>query len=353
MNVTHIATDNPKTEQWKLLGQFAYHTNIRNFFNEKSLAEDADTIDFIAGCIRQSEAYFTAASSSPLDISPLLLYYGATNLLAGVSALLIGTKLPIEHHGMYPIKTTITAPRIADFQIGLSGSSVGALQNFCTTFSAGCLMSNAGTWSVEEILGSIPDLVQEFENCYRGALPHIIPVKITRAEMYGIRFLYERIAMSDLAKFPHPQDAIDLIVELKNAYLTPRYNIPSEYVPLYYKQERKEIGTHSVFGKKYLQLAHVKNGKLISPSQLIIMLMGLYALGFLSRYYPERWNPFVRTDNTGERLVIEKFLEVCQRYLPNLVLNRVTGSRVQFVYETEAMLDLVNPFTDISEQGQI
>lgn len=349
MSVTRIATDNPKTDQWKLLGQFAYPTNIRNYLKEKSLPEDADTVDFIAGCIRQSEAYFTAAVPAPLDISPLLLYYGATNLLAGISALLSGAKPPIEHHGMYPDKSTINAPRIADFHIGMSGSATGALQNFCTVFSAGCVMSNTGTWSVGEILGSVPDLVQEYENCYRGTLPYVIPVKVTRAEMHGIRFLYERIAMSDLAKFPDPQTAIDLIADLKSAYLTPRYNIPSEFVPLYYKQEGTEIGTHSIFGKKFLQLAHVKNGKLISPSQLIIMLMGLYALGFLSRYYPERWNPFVRTDNTGERLVIEKFLEVCQRYLPNLVLNRVTGSRIQFVYETETMLDLVNPFKDTPE----
>jgi hypothetical protein len=68
--------------------------------------------------------------------------------------------------------------------------------------------------------------------------------------------------------------------------------------------------------------------------------MGLFAFGYLSRYYPERWNPFVRSDETGEKLVIEGFLLICQRYLPNLVLNLIYGERVQFINELEKILDI-------------
>jgi hypothetical protein len=61
--------------------------------------------------------------------------------------------------------------------------------------------------------------------------------------------------------------------------------------------------------------------------------MGLFMLGYLSRYHPERWNPFVRSDNTGERLVVERYMAICARYLPNLVLNEIKLRRVQFVNE--------------------
>lgn len=346
MEMLRIATDNPKEDQWKLIGQYAYPTNINRYAKVHKLSPSVETVNYIAGCIRQSEAYFTAAEAAPLDISPLLLYYGATNLLAGVSALLTGTKSLIEHHGMYADKTTVAAPMLGGFQIKTSNSSGGALQSFCDVLSTGCVMTTGGLWSVKEILGSIPDLSQDYETCYEEPPPHVIPVVILKAAMHGIRFTHERIAMSDLEKYASPQAVIELIGGLKDGYITPRYNIPSDSVPLYYKQEAKETGTYSIFGKKYLQLVHVKAGKRLDPSQLILLYMGLYALGYLSRYYPERWNPFVRSDDTGERLVVEKFLAICQRYLPNLALNQIRKARVQFIYETERVVDLTGPDSD-------
>ena len=346
MELIRIATDNPKEDQWKLIGQFAYPTNINRYAKDQKLSPSIDTVNYIAGCIRQSEAYFTAAQSAPLDISPLLLYYGATNLLAGVSALLTGTKSLIDHHGMYADKTTVMAPMIGDFQIKTSNSGGGALQNFCDVLSSGCVMTTGGHWSVKEILGSIPDLSQDYETCYQEPSPHVIPITITKAAMHGLQFIYERIDMAELKKYSSPQEVIDLIGGLKDAYLPPRYNIPSDSVPLYYKQDAKETGTYSLFGKKYLQLVHIKVGKPLNPSQLILLYMGLYALGYLSRYYPERWNPFVRSDDTGERLVIEKFIAICQRYLPNLALNQVRKAHVQFVYETERVVDMTKQDTE-------
>jgi len=83
-------------------------------------------------------------------------------------------------------------------------------------------------------------------------------------------------------------------------------------------------------------LAHDKAGRLVEPGQLILMLMGLYALGHLSRYFPEQWNPFVRMDPTGERMVVERFLQIALRYIPNLVLNALSSERIQFVYPVSA-----------------
>jgi hypothetical protein len=337
MNVIRIATDEPKAEQWKLLGQFAYPTNIQRLHSERNITADTETVNFIAGCIQQSSAYFSASEAAPLDISPLLLYYGATNLLSGMSAMLEGAKPPTKHHGMQLYLPGTDNPRIGDFEVRPSRPHDGALQHFCNVFSNKCAITNGGKWSVKELFGSIPDLVQDFESCYQGSLPYCIPVKVMWEKKHAIEFTYERIAMSELEKFPSPQDAIDRIADLKDAYLTPRYNIPSASVPLYYREPRKEIGAYSIFGRKYLPLAHIINGQRLYPSQLILMFMGLYALGYLSRYYPDRWNPFVRNDSTGERLVVEKFLAMCQRYFPNLVLNEVRQARVQFVYEVEKM----------------
>ncbi len=59
--------------------------------------------------------------------------------------------------------------------------------------------------------------------------------------------------------------------------------------------------------------------------------IALYALSMLSRYYPPIWNQFVRNDITGEKLVVERFLDICEWLIPNLVLELLKGERVIFV----------------------
>ena len=69
------------------------------------------------------------------------------------------------------------------------------------------------------------------------------------------------------------------------------------------------------------------------------MFMALYALGFISRYHPEIWNPFIRNDISGEKLLIEKFLYYSRRFLPNLALNYIMDNKVVFVNETQGFID--------------
>lgn len=341
MDIIRIATDNPEAEQWKLLSQYAYPLNIRRYLEGKGLPQTEETIDFIAGSVRQSEAYFTAANVAPLDISPLLLYYSATNLLAGAASMKTGIKHTIRHHGMNSKLPATPDSRIADFEVRPVRPQDGALQTFCNIFSDNCEITNGGSWTVEEILGSIPDLKQDFELCYQTAHAFSIPVRKVKSKIHDEEIVYELINRKDIERFQDPQDALNPITGLTNTYITPRYNLAKSYIPLYPRRRAAEIGTYSIFGKKHLQLSHNKNGQQLTPSQLIIMYMGLYAVGYLSRYYPEKWNPFVRNDNTGERLVIEKFLAICQRYLPNLVLNEIKEARTQFFYQTEATIDLM------------
>lgn len=346
MDVIRIATDNPKVDQWKLLSQYSYPLNIKRYLRDKGLPEDDGTVDFIAGCVRQSEAYFTAADTAPLDISPLLLYYSATNLLAGAASMKTGAKHTIRHHGMNLKLPTTPNSRIADFEVKPVRPQDGALQTFCNVFSNNCPISNGGSWTVEEILGSIPDLKQDFETCYQSALPFSIPARVVRRKIHNEEIVYDLIERKDVSRFQRPQEALDRIAGLAAAYITPRYNMANDYIPLYPRLKAPEIATYSIFGRKHLQLSHDKNSQQLTPSQLISMYMGLYAVGYISRYYPEKWNPFVRNDSTGERLVIEKFLAICQRYFPNLILNEIKETRVQFFYQTEATIDLMEGSLD-------
>lgn len=68
--------------------------------------------------------------------------------------------------------------------------------------------------------------------------------------------------------------------------------------------------------------------------------MGLFILGSLSRYRPEIWNPFIKNDSTGEKQLLEKFINICKRYLPNLALNALYEIHIRFLTRSYSILDL-------------
>ena len=328
-DVVYINTENAAKDQWKLLAQYAYPTNITRYLQQHGFADSEKLVEYIAGCFRQSEAYFIAADDSPIDISPLLQYYGAATLLAGASTLIRGDQLPIKDHGMSLNASNIK--QIADAQIIPRGN--GALQQFAGIFSPGCLFVNGEPWTMEEILGSIPDLKQDFENCYQAAVPYTIPIEIVKRDRGSL----ERIAKKELTRYKSPENALANIEHLLHSYLIPENT--NQYIILHRKIKSPEIGAYSLFNQKHLQIAHSKKGQKLTPSQIINMFMGMFSVGILSRYHPEFWNPFVRSDETGELLLIERFIAVCQRYFPNLVLNEIRKSRIQFVNRTKGISD--------------
>ena len=72
--------------------QFSYKANVERYLEEHNLVKSEDTINTIIGSFLQANEYFKASKSANLQISPLLLYYGATNLLLGLTSLMTGKR---------------------------------------------------------------------------------------------------------------------------------------------------------------------------------------------------------------------------------------------------------------------
>ena len=103
-----IFTESPEEDLWRELLQYSYRANVSRYLKEHSLDEDEDTINTIIGSFLQANEYFKASKSANLQISPLLLYYGATNLLLGLTSLMTGKRPEIKNHGMTAIDSTIS-----------------------------------------------------------------------------------------------------------------------------------------------------------------------------------------------------------------------------------------------------
>lgn len=333
MEIHQIVTEEPIRTQWQLLSQFTYPSNIVRYLNDKGISVPRDDVlEYISGCIRQAEAYFCSASNAPLDISPLLVYYGTSNLLVGVWAILKGEKPNISEHGMKLSDVPLSASSIANISVLPCNPTTGALQQLCNVFSPACKIVNGSKWTLQEILGSIPDIWTDYKVCYENTPIFTVPVEIVQSDVNLERIPLSQINIDDLKKKLLQMENFD------NYYLKPRQT--KKFLILYRKLASEENGVFSISGQKYLQLPHQKNQTLITPSQLILFFMGLYLFGMLSRYHPDYWHPFVRTDETGERLLVERFITVAVRYIPNLVLNSIYNRNIQLSGIKPQVLDV-------------
>lgn len=70
---------------------------------------------------------------------------------------------------------------------------------------------------------------------------------------------------------------------------------------------------------------------------------GIFAiLAYICRYNPEKWIPYVNENRNGEVTILEKFLQVSRRYIPNFILDLTENK--QHIYSN----NLTQP-TDLRE----
>lgn len=160
-----VFSENPESDLWRELLQFSYEANINRYLSKKGLHATAETINCIVGSFLQADEYYRSAKDANLQISPLLLYYGTTNLLYGMVNLLSGRKNIIANHGM-----KIFIPEhmsfIADTTIRFLSPSDGGVHVIARAIGFNSNLTNFGDWSLREFLDSIAEISSDFVQCY-------------------------------------------------------------------------------------------------------------------------------------------------------------------------------------------
>jgi len=321
--VDHKYSENPLSDIWKRLLKYSYGSNI----HKETGIDDENIINSISSSIIQAHEYFTASHDVTLNTAPLLMYYGCVNLFFGATAILTKSVPIIENHGA-TITNVSSSNSIGEIEIHLSGSSEGAFSTFNRIFSNNAPFPRA--WKIYELFSYIPDIKYEFEECYSGIRSNCIPIEIVKRKNDRL----ERIQLTDLK-----EDFENIsIVDFEKAYLTPQQT--NKYIILHQKIDSDEIGIFSIGGQKSLIAYTEKEKKDFYLNQFMSFFLGLYSLSMLSRYYPTKWYPFVQKDDTGEKGLIEDFLAISERKLPNLILNLITGKEIHFSSNTVGTVDL-------------
>ncbi|WP_437798924.1 YaaC family protein [Sorangium sp. So ce693] len=333
-----VPTENPLEDLWRRLRRYCYPENVRRLLQERHSSTPPPTVvDTITAAVVQADEYFQAARSTTLQVSPLLLYYGATNLMAAYRLCSSPVAHALHHHGMTLGRET-DGTSIGDIKIAPDQSPNGGLQAYRLAISPSA-PSLSSAWSLRDIFGSIPDLHEDFLDCYPAALPLLLPIEVVKTRSSQ----FDRIARRSLAK--HGESA-----PLGRVPGFASYYRPAEYTETYVILRRKlrpgaPISISSLSGRQYLPIARPED-RGHAPPVVILYLMGLFALGTLSRYHADVWSPFVRNDTTGERWLVEKFVALAARHMPNLVLDMLVGENLVFVAAREGIRDESSQLTD-------
>lgn len=319
-----IVTENPLQQLWALLSPFMYPKNVRRLHSEVTGCEPLTADEFVASSIRQAREYFALGEQAGREIAPVLLYYGAMNLLLGAATFLKGSKPNIKHHGMNLHVESTT--RIADARLTPRGSPNGALSFLLRALGAEAAQANVRPCPVSRVFAGIADLHEDFQLAYPEEIPGIIPVYSTRREDLE----YYRLPVSDTDKFGGPKECLQRVTRFSEWFCDPV--MTDEFVILYPQIDASPDIIRPVRGGSFLR---ADESSLRSVPQVILYVLALFSLSSLCRYQPEEWIAFIRDDETGERLFVEQLLAASGRVIPNVALDLLKGEPVRFVFPTD------------------
>ncbi|BBM16639.1 hypothetical protein G15_0252 [Enterococcus avium] len=318
--VERYYSENPEEDIWINLKHYSFVENINKYFNERNIESNEELTETISGSILQAFEYFQASRSSTIQTTPLLLYYGATNLLYGAACLIEGEVLKVNGHGMKLINQDNLDKRILSNKIKLVDPNYGGLGVYLKSFS-GTDLASGTEWTIMELLGSIPEISHEFINLLSDDASFIVPLEkvISDAET-TIRVNLKKMKREQLDK------KLENIPDFKSNYHV--YEVTQKKEAIFRtKLNGDDLYDQSYLNQYYFPIAHNKRGKLISYDSFIFEFIALYSLATICRYHPNVWTPFVRTDNSGEINFIEKFLISIRRYFPNYVLDKIQNTK--------------------------
>lgn len=329
INISIIFSENPENDLWRELLQFTYEANIRRYLDRHNISTDEKTVNCIVGSFLQANAYYESAKDASLQIAPLLLYYGSTNLLYGMANLKSGSINKIKNHGM-----NIIIPDemgfIADTEVRFLSPVDGGVHVAARAMGFNMDLTGFGDWKLEEFLDSIAEISSDFIQCYAEKASCIATLDAFNTPDGKLEKIYfsEETKGRLIALLSNVDGFDKSYLRLTEAQ---DHDTGKKYFILRHKLTGKNISELSFSGQPYLRAGHNKNNRLVTVPTVINMYVSLFVLASLCRYYPERWSPFVLKDTTGEKLLLEKFLYYARRMIPNIVLNKIVDDQVQYI----------------------
>jgi hypothetical protein len=357
-----LLADEPIEAIWLRLRQLQSVTLARKMIGARALAVhvnlDADSLQSkaqgVAYALRNASDYFQAKDGQTFSQRVLNLYYGSLSFaFAEMLAAPRGAKAlsDIEDstkagHGLYTIDGT--SDGLEQIVVGVLPSgffpawakSIGTpIMEFPKSKPRRIddLASAPGhSWlTIEALFASIPELSDLFSNIFAAKPRWIMPVhdqmanhrstlfkQPTPAARSYIQLLDDtgRLTKEDIALFPGP---ISEIAEVSSKGHGRHFRVAVAHASGKIWRDSLDIH-HSPFQRDALILPIFG---VIGEYRAISVVL-LYALSIIVRYRPSIWRRVQEGDLDHMRVIIEAFLAVVERILPEQFLAKVTGQQI-------------------------
>jgi hypothetical protein len=356
-----LLSEEPIEAIWLRLRQLQSVTLAKKLIERRARVEGVDLeeaviqwkAEGVAYTLRNGSDYFQAKEGRNVSQRVLNVYYGS---LAFASAEMLaapkGAKTIAEiesstkmGHGLYTLDgrgngleqlvVGVFAGFFSDWMASL-GSPIDTLpEKKARRFGDLAAYSPASWVSVETLFASIPEVADLFSDIFEGKPGWVRPVYDQAANagisMFGGRTPAtrsyvqlvddtSRLTKDDIALFPGPLSEITEVASespgrhFRVAVGHPGKKVYWEALHVHQSPFERQALIRPIFG-------------VIDEYRAICVVL-LYALSIIVRYRPSIWRRVQEGDLDHMRVLIEAFLAVVERVLPEQFLEKITGQRV-------------------------
>lgn len=320
-----IYSETPSMDVWRRLRAYTSNENVADHLSSRHPGQEvlAEVAADVVSSIEQGAEYFVAGAQASLSTHPVHLYYGTVSLLRALTLIKTNAPLSLGHHGMTHSPGAPAGDVITGESANLEVSASGGLAAYSAMLRPGSAPSRRISVSLADALGAIPEVREEFLRCAIGE-HRAIPVE----RIYDSKgALTDRIRLADLGG--DTKSLLAGLPEVSRVYL-PLATTVTDFVIL-----RPRLGVHDDptlqdgTGKRFFLLPMTAKGGQLAVHRLVPHLVALFILSSLSRYHPARWRAFC-TSSARTTFLVEGYLRVAQRFVPNEILNLVENRTLVF-----------------------
>lgn len=343
-----IYADSPIDAIWTHYRRFETIDTTRRTFGEWLSQESAIAA---RDCIRQAREYFLAARSSSLLTKPVLLYYGMISL--SKLLFLFNRSQPytmdqieaIEQNG-HGLKHFDPPGGGIQYQVEAGFLEIKSKRDKPPHAPYGIFPHLAAivtgapidAWlkkqvAIKDVLRAIPQLDTMMRQVLGPSAGYSgLPVTV----VISVDGSAELIVRKDVAGVVDADAAHERVPYLDRSRFTfgvptsgPR-GLQAESIAL--RLDTAEIGYDLIVREEFYHgtdtLPPALHG--IRFDSLLSSYMAMYALSIIARYKPHKWTRILDGSDSSLLPVIETQMMVCERWWPNLLLNRLTGTWIHF-----------------------
>jgi hypothetical protein len=325
---------------------------------QESVKLDEETINCkaegISYALRNATDYFNAGDVRNVSQRVLNLYYGSLSfafaemlaLPQGPKALTEIEKSTRQGHGLYTVNGSsdglehmvvgaITSGFFPDWLKVIGVSDVTLPAKKPKSVSDLVELPSASWLTIEQLFASVPEVSDLFFDIFDSPPRWVMPVYDTITNMnqagFGSRkavtssyvlFIDDsaRLTKEDIALFPGPISEITAL--------------PSQQSGRHFRAAVNHLGFDTWWEALKVHHSPFERNALILPifgtvdDFRVISVVLLYALSIIVRYRPSIWRRVHEGDLDHMRVLIEAFLAVAERVLPDQFLQSISGQRI-------------------------